>query len=187
MLGRQLRTTRVDVGLALAFCGIAYLVWALVAGISRGLVQEMIKTTPGIELPALTRNVKVFFSDAGFLIDLVGLVWLVGSLTLVFFSSRQRISISWAWVSAVGQASVAALGSVLVGVAGYGTLGTVIPKPLEGQTAFEQVSSISLGVTVVVAVAVWLSVLVLLLMERGRYRRHRGPSLRDGLRTNAVR
>ena len=41
MLGQSRRTTRLDVGLALAFSGIAYLVWALVAGISRRTVQDL--------------------------------------------------------------------------------------------------------------------------------------------------
>jgi hypothetical protein len=184
MLGRKLRTTRTEVGLALAFAGVAYLVWALVAGISRGLVQEMIRSTRSVEVPALTRAVKLFFSDAGFVIDVLGLAWLVASLTLVYLSSRQKISISWAWVSAICQAFAAALGAVLVASAGYHV---IMPRPLEGDTAFEQVSSISLGVTVVVAVVVWVSVLTALLLERHRYSRRRGPSLHDGLRTNVFR
>ena len=41
MLGRLRRTTRLDVGLALAFSGMAYLGWALVAGISRSSVDKV--------------------------------------------------------------------------------------------------------------------------------------------------
>jgi Na+(H+)/acetate symporter ActP len=40
MLGQLRRTTRTDVGLALTFVGIAYLVWVLVAGVARELVAD---------------------------------------------------------------------------------------------------------------------------------------------------
>ena len=91
MLGRLRRTRPIDVGLAICFAGLAYLVWAMVAGVSREVVQEMIKSTAvtALPLPELTRMVKVFFVDAGFVIDLVGLGWLAFSLALVVLSSRQ--------------------------------------------------------------------------------------------------
>jgi hypothetical protein len=188
MLGRAKRTSPTDVGLALAFSGLAYLVWALVAHFSRGLVYEMIKSTDHTTLyPAMTRGVKVFFADAGFVIDLVGLVWLIGSLTLVFLAARQRISISWAWVAAISQSFIATLGCVLVATANHGSFQPFVPKPGEGETTLEQVSSISLVATVGVAVVVWCSLLTYFLADLMRYRRRRGPSLGDGMRTNMFR
>jgi len=190
MLGRLRRTTRIDVGLALCFSGTAYLVWALVAGGSRQLVQELIRSTAvsdaGGELPRLTQLVKVFFVDTGFVIDLVGLAWLVASLVLVVLSSRQKISISWPWVSAVGQVMIAALGAVLVGLAAWAPFivpaadSEISPGPLE------QVSRISLPILVPIAVVVWVTILIWLLVERARFNRL-GPTLRDGLHTNVRR
>ena len=171
-------------GLALSFAGVAYLVWALVAGIAREVVQEMIDSTAEMStLPALTLQVKIFFVDAGFVIDLVGLAWLGGSLVLVALSSRQTISISWAWMSAIVQSSVAALGAVLVGWASYQPHIRIIDGMGEGQTAWEKVSSLSLPIIVPIAVVMWVTFLVWLLLERARLDRH-GPTLSDGLRTN---
>lgn len=185
MLGRLRRTTRLDVGLALAFVGLAYLVWALVAGVSRAVVAEMIRSTAGRDLPGSARMVKVFFVDAGFVIDLVGLAWLTGSLLLVAFSSRQRFSISWAWVSAICQAFIAALGAVVVGWAAYQP--HILPMDLTAAgTPWETVSRVSLLVLIPVAVLIWVTFLVWLLIERARLSR-RGPTLRDGLRTNIYR
>lgn len=187
MLGRIKRTSRTDVGLAISFAGIVYLVWALVAGISRHVVQEFIKSAAvhGLELPEGTRLVKMLFVQAGFVIDLVGLAWLAASLLLVWLSSRQRCTISWAWVCAVCQAMVAALGAVLV------CWGIYMPHmisraPEMTQTPWETVSEISLPVIAVAAVVLWVVVLVWLLVDRSRLDR-RGPSLRDGLRTTNVR
>ena len=119
MLGRLKRTTRLDVGLALPFTGVAYLVWSLVAGTSREMVSQMITATSTVEamhhLPKFTKAINLFFVDMGFVIDLAGLTLLVGSLLLVVYAARQKISISWAWMCAAAQASVAALGGVMVG------------------------------------------------------------------------
>jgi hypothetical protein len=183
----------VDVGLAIAFAGLTYLVWALVAGWCRELVQTFIRDmyhagALGEELPQVTRNVKVFFVDAGFVIDLVGLAWLVVTLVLVLLSSRQKIGVSWAWVSAMLQCFTAALGAVLVGWAVYMPHSlpiTIVPES-EGMTVFQRVSEISLPILVAVAVAIWVTFLVWLLVERGRYNR-RGPSLRDGQRSNVFK
>jgi hypothetical protein len=120
----------------------------------------------------------------GMAIDVIGLAWLALSLFLVAWSSRQRISISWAWISAVCQASAAALGAVLVGWAAYKP--HVVPVPPDGGGLLEHVTALSLPVTVVLAVMVWVTFLVWLLMERARLSR-RGPSLTDGLRTNIYR
>ena len=190
MLGRQRRTTRLDVGLALAFCGTAYLVWALVAGISRATVAELFKNFSelGEHPESLTAWVKLFFVDVGFAIDLVGLVWLAGSLFLIVLSSRQLCSISWAWVSAICQSSVAAIGAVLVGWAIQRPYFTIL-KPLKNipeQTALEQVSGFSLPLSMVAAVLIWVAFMVWLLTDRARLSR-RGPTLRDGLRSNVVR
>ena len=120
MLGRTRRTSRLDVGLALAFTGIAYLVWALVSFTARKLIQDMIQATVsmGEKVPPITSGVKVVFVDAGVAIDLVGLAWLTLSLLLIVFAGRQKFSISWAWVSAICQSFVAAWGAVLVAWAG---------------------------------------------------------------------
>lgn len=168
----------------MSFAGIAYLVWVLVAGIARQVVQEMIKSTALThELPGATRFVKVFFVDAGFVIDLVGLAWLVASLVLVAFSSRQKFGISWAWVSATCQSSVAALGAVLVGWAAYQPHISPLDGIGKGQTPWEQVSSISLPVVLSIALLLWVTFLIWLLVERARLNR-RGPTLTDGLRTH---
>jgi len=184
MLGRLRRTTRLDVGLALTFVGLSYLVWVLVAGVARVVVQEMINSTTGAELPRFTRAVKIFFVDAGFVIDLVGLAWMTVSLILVAVSSRQKISISWSWVSATSQSFVAAIGAVVVGWAAYQ------PHMMKNvpviQTGWEKVSFISLGVLTPIAILVWVTFLIWLLVERARLSR-RGPTLTDGLRSNIFR
>ncbi|MBS3734128.1 MAG: hypothetical protein KGY99_04305 [Phycisphaerae bacterium] len=189
MLGRLKRTTRLDVGLALSFAGIAYLVWALVAGVSRRLVQELFKIAAieeGFSLPADARWVKLVFVNGGILIDLVGLAWLALSLFLVVRSSRQRARISWAWVSAVCQVIVAALGAVLVGWAAYQP--HVVPPDVIDQapTTWEQIRAISLPVVVAIAVLLWVTFLIWLLVERARLNR-RGPTLTDGVRTSFYR
>jgi len=191
MLGRLRRTSRLDAGLALAFAGIAYLVWALVAGTTRTLIQDMIRTNTlkGLAVPEFTRVVKIFFVDAGVVIDLAGLAWMAVSLTLVVFSSRQKISISWAWVSAICQSFAAAAGAVLVGWAAFMPHQAPIAIGAEGNffdRPWEKVSGFSLPVVLVVALVVWVTFLVWLLVERARLD-SRGPTLRDGLRTNIFR
>jgi len=192
MLGRLRRTSRLDVGLALGFSGVACLIWFLVAGTSRDMVQEMIRCTQGStavgQLPPFTLGVKIFFIDAGPAIDMVGMAWLLASLVLVVYGSRQKLSISWAWASAISQSLVAALGGVLVGYAmnlPYRMLaaaGAKIPSP----TALEQVSSISFPVVLTFSILIWVTFLVWLLVDLARYRR-RGITLADGLRTNQYR
>ncbi len=181
MLGRIRRTTRTDVGLAIVFTGAAYLVWALVAGASRGLVQHTFPHDKMHGLQGLTRAVKIFFVDAGFVIDLVGLAWLAITLFLIVWSSRQKISISWSWASAMGQSCIAAIGAVLVAWAAYATSpGTASGQP---DTALEKLSQLSLPVILVIAILTWVSFLTWLLVERARFNRH-GPTPRDGLRSN---
>jgi len=174
-----------DVGLALAFAGVSYLVWSLVAGFSRSLMQEFIYSVEAseVQMPNLTRVVKVFFVDAGFLIDLVGLAWMVVSLVLVLLSSRQKIGISWAWVSVACQAFIAALGAVLVGWVVYAPYMVAVEQD---RSIFERVSEISLPVVIAIAVVIWTTFLVWLLVERARFNRH-GPTMRDGLRSNVFK
>jgi hypothetical protein len=186
MLGRVRRTSRTDVGLALAFVGLAYLVWALVAGISRDIVQDMIKavTIEQGHVPSNARLVENIFVNAGFVIDVVGVVWLVASLVLVVSASRQRISISWAWATAMAQTFIAAIGSVMVGRVAQSV------HPLPGgdaaQNIWSQVSGVSLAVSLVGGVVVWVTFLIWLLVERARYDR-RGPTMTDGMRSNVYR
>jgi hypothetical protein len=172
-----------DVGLALAFTGISFLVWALVAGMSRTMMKNLIHDADALnmELPGLTVVVKVFFVDTGFVIDVVGLALMLISLVLVFIASRQRISISWAWAVAMLQAFVAALGATLVSGACY--LPYRLPIETVPSGALETISQISLPVVVGLAIFLWVVCLVGLLVDRARLDRH-GPSLTDGLRTN---
>jgi hypothetical protein len=186
MLGRTRRTTRLDVSLALAFTGIAYLVWALAAGTARNLIQDMILVTNsmGEEVPNITSNVKIVFVDAGVAIDLVGLAWLAVSLLLVVFAGRQKFSISWAWVSAICQSFVAAWGTVLVAWAAFLPFGpTVEAVAAPASTTMEKVSGLSLPVVLVVAMVVWGSLVLWLIFERSRFF-HRGPTVSDSMRTN---
>lgn len=193
MLGRLRRTTRLDVGLALAFTGTSYLVWALVAGISRSSVQHVFENIhrAGCTWESLSPSsawVKTMFVDAGIAIDLVGLGWMAATLLLIVFSSRQYFSISWAWVSAICQSFTAGLGAVLVGWAGQQPYKLLITPTQEAppRSAWAQVSGFSLIVTLAVAVAVWLAFMAWLIIDRARWA-HRGPSLRDGLRSNVTR
>jgi len=189
MLGRLRRTTRLDVGLAIAFAGLAYLVWALVAGVSRGLMLEMDAAIPDKLLVGMTRVVKVFFFDTGFVIDVVGLAWLTGSLVLILLGSRQRVGISWAWACAIMQSIAAALGGIWVAWAiqrPYVSMLTHAPAAGKLNHA-EQLSMISLPVLVPVALLIWTLFVVWLLVERSRWKNRRGPSMNDMLRTNVYR
>lgn len=175
-------------GLALSFAGVGYLIWAVVAGVSRSTVQELIKSAAvrDFQLHDSAYTLKIIFVEAGIVIDLVGLAWLAATLFLVLWASRQRSSISWAWGSAMGQVIIAALGAVLVGWAAYQP--HVVPRnaPVPPTATWARVSEISLPVVVVISVVLWVAVVVWLLVNRGRINR-RGPTPRDGLRTNFYR
>ena len=193
MLGRLRRTTRLDVGLALAFSGISYLVWALVAALSRSSANQVFDniSRAGCTWEGLSPSsawVKTMFVEAGIAIDVIGLTWLAASLLLIVFSSRQYFSISWAWVSAICQGFTAALGAVLVGWAEQQPYEMLITpmRAAPPRTAWADVSSFSLLVTLAMAVVVWVGFLVWLLVDRSHLDR-RGPSLRDGLRSNVMR
>ena len=189
MLGQLKRTTRLDVGLAMGFAGGAYLVWAVVAGVARGLVQRMswISADMGSGEPGASRVVRILFADAGIVIDLVGLAWLLASLVLVLLSSRQRVSVSWSWLSACSQAFVAALGGIWVAWSVYLPFRSFHDAThKEATSPFVQVSELSLPVIVALAILIWVTCLIWLLVERARLNRH-GPTLTDGLRTHTYR
>ena len=176
-------------GLALAFSGVSYLVWALVAGASREMVRDMkhaAEVSPLLrEIPRFSKGVIFFFADLGIIIDVVGLVWMIASLLLVVYAARQKLSVSWAWLSAIVQAFVAAIGGVLVGRAmniPYQRLANAGATP-EKVSKMVQLSELSLWVVLTVAILIWVTFLVWLLVERAHFRT-RGPSLRDGLKSN---
>lgn len=172
----------------MAFSGITYLVWAFVTGISRQTVQELMRS--GIFTNAdrwEVKSLEVAFVNLGVVIDIIGLAWLAMSLLLVFLGSRQQIRISWAWVSAMCQCIVAAIGGVLVGWATYSSY-FIKPKINPSEQPMAYVSSLSLPVIAVIAVVLWIIILVLLLLERNRFRRRMSKmSMRDGLRSNVYR
>jgi len=175
------RTTRTDVGLAIAFTGISFVGWAIVAGISRLMMKNMMRASVnGEQLPQVTRIMKVFFVETGFVIDIVGLLWLTVGLVLIYFANRQIIGISWAWISAFTQTIVAGAGALLVSWAVYAP--HMFEKEVSNGT-FTKLSMISLTVVIILAVVIWLMFVVKMLKERNRTIR-RGPSLSDGLRTN---
>lgn len=181
MLGRLKRTSRLDVGLALGFTGAAFLMWSVVAGVSRNLMYNLVRASD-LELPPLSAAVKWFFADAGFIIDIVGLAWMFISLLLIFLANRQKISISWGWITAGIQSLVAVAGAMLVGWAVSVPFFSVHANPMDS-TMMEIFSMISLPIVIIVALLVWILFVVWMLIERRRLER-RGPSLSDSLRTN---
>jgi len=184
MLGRVRRTTRADVGLALAFAGIAYLIWTAVMAAARHVVNGLAKTahidkTGFGSYPTATRWLCSSFIHGSAIWDLVGVLWLLITLVLIVGSSRQRWIISVPWVSAICQAMAAALIGVWAAVAAivpfdYLITYTEPPYPTAGWTGL----CIALGA----AAVMWVLALVWMLFERIRLRRF--PSLRDGQRTH---
>ncbi len=138
--------------------------------------------TSDLELPPLSAAVKWFFSDVGFIIDLVGLAWMIITLLLIFLANRQKISISWAWITAGVQSLVTAVGAILVGWAVSMPFFRGHVNPQE-KTLLEIFSMISLPVVIAIAILVWILFVIWMLVERSRMERH-GPSLSDSLRTN---
>jgi hypothetical protein len=175
MLGRIRRTSRADVGMALGLTGTSYLVWILVTGVCRHLAGLLGPT--GLRLTFLSGGFITLHRQAWLVVDVLGLAWLLVGLTLILGASRQRWTISWAWLCAMGQSILAALLAVWSAVAMAAEIGrsaTTAPA--------SQVSWTSLSLTVALALLLWVTVLVWLLFENARLRR--GPSLRDGLRTH---
>ncbi len=191
MLGRTRRTTRLDVGLALVFAGLGYLIWALVAGSSRAMVQELMDAfaRKGLAVSRVTQWVRYIFLDAGVAIDIAGLILLCTAMVLVFLSSRQKLSISWAWAVSFLQVCIAGLGSVLVALDVHHQYNMLMPPATveAPRTAMQTVSRVSLFVSLPIAILLWVTVLVYFLVERARWNRRQGPSLRDAMRTNVYR
>lgn len=131
-------------------------------------------------MPQVTRVFKVFFVETGFVIDIVGLIWLAVGLVLIFLANRQRISISWAWISSFVQTIIAGAGALLVSWAVYAPH---IFEEKQTDGVLTQLSMVSLPIVISLAVLIWLCFVVQMLRERKRTIR-RGPSLNDGLRTN---
>ena len=159
----------------------ASLVWLLSAGIARHVVNELLRAArQDVQLPGLSRWLCNAFLHAAAVFDVVGVLWLVLSLALIVGASRQRWSISWVWMSAICQTMGAALlvvWSALAGIRPFVTPGSVIGRPAYPTTGYAFMS-----VAAAVALVLWVMVLIWLLYERARLRR--GPTLRDGLRTN---
>ena len=165
----------------MSFTGLSFLMWSFVAGVSRSLMYNLVRASD-LDLPALSAGVKWFFVDFGFIIDITGLAWMVISLVLIFLANRQKISISWGWISAGIQSLVAAVGALLVGWGVSVPFFHVYVKP-QDSTMMEIFSMISLPVVIAVAIFVWIVFVIWMLVERRRLER-RGPSLSDSLRTN---
>ncbi len=182
MLGRVRRTSRVDVGLAMSFAGISYLIWVLVVGVTRHLVNEVSRYAGEsvFLLPLVTRWLRNAFIHAAPVFDLVGVLWLLLSLGLIVGASRQRWSISCPWVCAICQAMSAAVLAVWAGLAGqmpyriYANHVSASSYPTTGWT--------SLCVAVAIALVMWVTSLLWMISARARLMR--GPKLRDGMRTN---
>lgn len=183
MLGRVRRTSRVDVGLAMSFSGIAYLIWVLVVGVTRHLVNELSTAQYAgqlADLPAATRWLWNSFIYAAQVFDLVGVLWLLLSLGLIVGAGRQRWSISCPWVCAICQTMAATLLAVWAALATQSPYNISVscisspPLPTTGWT--------SLCVAVAIALVMWVTSLVWMISERAQLMR--GPKLRDSMRTH---
>ncbi len=176
MLGRVRRTTRTDVGLALAATGLAYLLWIIVTGVARYVVNQLVLIRGAAGLGGLAGALSASFIHGAAIWDLVGALWMLLSLALIVGSSRQRWIISWPWLSAILHAMVAGL------LAGWTSLAAIGPFA----AAFEPAREPAIGwgsysFFLAIGLVMWVITLVWLLYER---RRRRGPSLIDGQRTH---
>ena len=184
MLGRVRRTTRTDVGLALAMSGIAYLVWVLTTGVARHTVNELMKSQhlgPVEKMPSVSEWLCNAFLAGGFVWDMVGVLWLVLTMALIIGSSRQRWIISWPWMSTVLQALVTVLLAIWSGLAGMAPYGLTIAHI--GEAPYPTAAYTFMSLALAIGMLLWVTVLVWLLLERGRM--GRGPRFRDGMRTHA--
>ncbi len=174
-------------GLALAFVGIGYLVWAFVIFISRRVLADAVARAEefGAALHPLARGLNIALVNAGLLVDIIAVAWLTLSLVLVVLGSRQMISISWAWVSALCQSFVASIAASLIAWSAGDTLSRLTEPHRPGVVA-DRAGSLSLPVFMAVALVIWTTFLVWLLVERARIIR-RGPTLSDGLRSNVYK
>jgi len=81
----------------MSFAGIAYLIWVLVIGVARHLVNELSYAQYagkllGGALPVATRWLQGAFINASPVFDLAGVLWLLLSLGLIVGAGRQRWS-----------------------------------------------------------------------------------------------
>lgn len=184
MLGHVRKTTRLDVGLAFGFTGASFLAWALVARVSRTMMLNLIYEfdQKGQALPDFSQVIKLFFVNTGFVIDLVGLAWLLIGMMLVFFAARQKISISWAWMCGMIQIMAAAIGAIIAAAAIFAPLGFRIwPETME---TFEVVSEISFPIVLIVAVLIWSYFLYRLIRGNYKQKLRGGPTPSDSSRSN---
>ena len=169
----------------MSFAGVAYLIWVLVIGVTRGLVNELSKTAyidkiHAGNFPVITRWLYNTFIHAAPVFDLVGVLWLLLSLGLIVGAGRQRWSISCPWVCAICQTTASALLAVWAGVSVQSphcymtTYASPPPYPTTGWA--------SLCVALAIAVVMWVTSLVWMISERARLMH--GPKLRDGMRTH---
>ena len=184
MLGRVRRTSRVDVGLAMSFAGIAYLIWVLVIGVTRGLVNELSHAQYAGrtgEFPVITQWLQNAFIHAAPVFDLAGVLWLLFSLGLIVGAGRQRWSISCPWVCAICQTMAATLLAVWAGVAAQApyTIGMFYGS---GPPPYLTTGWAPLCVALAIALVMWVTSLVWMISARSRLMR--GPKLRDGMRTH---
>jgi hypothetical protein len=179
MLGQVRRTTRADVGMSIAFVGVAYLIWALTIGVIRHSASKLPAVIfSGHSETSIVVTSFLASSVSGALIwDVCGVMWLLISLVLVAGASRQKWSVSWAWFSTLLQAMTC----VLLGL--WAVLALLAIRTAAGSpAAAPSVGWASFSIAFAFALVLWATVLVWLLTEQARLRR--GPSLRDGLRTH---
>ena len=179
MLGRVRRITRVDVGLAISFVGIAYLAWMMVMAGVRHLINNLIEAESQFAIGGFLGA----FATSTWLFDLVGLLWLIVGLILIIGASRQRWSISAPLVCAICQVILATILSVWAGNCAE-AYAIALAKGTAELTADvqERLTWVGLYIFFGIALVLWGAVLLWLLGERARLRH--GPKPRDGLRTN---
>jgi len=178
MLGLVRKTTRTDVGLALASTGLAYLAWVIVTGVARHIVNQLalIASARELDFPTLTSALYGSFVHGGAVWDLVGVLWLLVSLVLIVGSARQQWTISWPWFSSILHGLTAALLGAWTALAAIApsSIPMTPPEPAVGYGSYSALLALGL--------VLWVSTLVWMLIMRSRL--GHGPSLIDGQRTH---
>ena len=180
MLGLVRKTTRTDVGLALASTGLAYLAWVIVTGVARHVVNQLALLAEAREmaLPGLASALCGSFVHGAAVWDLVGVLWLLVSLVLIVGSGRQQWTISWPWFSSILHGLTAALLGAWTSLAAIGPFMAVVPAPPPAPA----VGYGSYSALLALGLVLWVSTLVWMLYMRSRL--GLGPSLLDGQRTH---
>ena len=168
----------------MAFAGVAYLIWVLVVGVTRHLVNKLSHAQYTVELgeiPVTTQWLWNSFIHAAPVFDLAGVLWLLLSLGLIVGAGRQRWSISCPWICAICQTTTATLLAVWAGVAAQAphTIGMFYGT---GPPPYLTTGWTSLCVAIAIALVMWVTSLVWMISERARMMH--GPKLRDGMKTN---